>query len=80
MEIDKDKYLKRFETVKPKGAKNEISDLRGQTADLLGKPFGQVAKLTKGWSASKLYQRLEACKGFVNPPALWWKLYKEDKE
>lgn len=63
-----------------KGGLNEVTQLRMQTADLLRKPLGQVQRLTKGWSTSELRDTLKICNEFVNPPALWWRLYKKNKD
>lgn len=65
--------------IKKRGGLNEITELRYQTAKLLDKPIGQVNGLTKGWSKEELRDTLKICKSFINPPALWYKLYKKNK-
>lgn len=62
-----------------RGGLNEITDLRTQIATLLDRSFGQVSKLTKNWSATELRDTLKTANSFINPPALFWKLYKEKK-
>lgn len=67
--------------IKPKrrGGLNEITDLRDETAKMLEVPIGQIYGLTKGWSKDNLRDTLKICKNFINPGALWWKIYKEKK-
>ena len=58
---------------------NEITDLRLKTAKLLDRPIEQVYGLTKNWSKEELYKTLRSAEQFINPPALWWKIYKEKR-
>jgi hypothetical protein len=74
--------LQRFQRQQPdtSGPKNGISYWRGQTAEMLGKNFGQIAKLTKGWSLDKIRSRYYYVqKEGNNPAALWWHLWKQDR-
>lgn len=73
------KFNKDIATKKKRGGLNEITDLRGETAKMLKIPIEQVFGLTRNWSASQLRDTLKACNNFINPPALWWTLYKKNK-
>jgi hypothetical protein len=64
-----------------RGGLNEITDLRIATAKMLKVSTGQVQKLTTNWTKEQLYDTLNASQKFIiNPPALWWKLHKKNKE
>jgi hypothetical protein len=62
------------------GITSYSSLLRAETATLLGVPFKQVAGLTRGFDVMQLERMLKASREWVNPPALWWKLYKTEKQ
>jgi hypothetical protein len=76
--LDRYKLMFQKDILTKKGG-NQISDLRTQTALLLKKPFGQICSLTKGWSIEQIYTTLHLAEQFINPPALWWVIYKEKK-
>jgi hypothetical protein len=65
--------------VKKRGGLNHITDLREQTAKLLNVPKEQVMGITKGWSKEELYKTYHSAEQFINPPALWWTIYKQKK-
>lgn len=66
---------------KKRGGLNEITSLREETAKLIGKPFGQVSKLTNGWSRGEIYSTLNEARKFTkNPGACWWIIYKKKKD
>lgn len=65
--------------IKKRGGLNEITDLRDKTAEMLKIPISQVMGITRGWSVEQLYTTLNASLQFINPPALWWKIYNEKK-
>lgn len=71
----------RFQTQKttPKRAVAQSTDLRNKTAKLLNRPLLQICKLTQNWSIQDLYITLHTAEQFINPPALWWVLYKQNK-
>lgn len=76
-----EKLPKDIPTKKKRGGLNEITDLRLQTAKFLGITIGQVQGLTKNWSIHELFTTLKTAKGFTkNPQALWWVLYKKNKD
>jgi len=64
---------------KKTGGLNEITELREKTAELLKISFEQVCGITRGWSKENLYTTLNQSLKFINPPALWWKIYNEKK-
>lgn len=78
------KYLRipKKEAEKPKrgGVNSYISELRAETAKMLKEPFGKVAGLTRGFNHIQLKRMLDASNSWPNPPALWWKMYKEEKK
>jgi len=65
---------------KKRGGLNEITLLRSETAKMLKVPIGQVYGLTRGWTKNEIRDTLKICTDFVNPPALFWKLYKENNQ
>lgn len=76
----KAKLFKKDIPAKKRGGLNEITDLRAQTAKLIGKPMAQVYGLTRNWSKQELYMTLQDAKKFIkNPPACWWLIYKKKK-
>lgn len=78
MEALKQKFQAQKTT--PKRTIAQSTDLRDQTAKLLKRPLLQVCKLTQNWSVENLYITLHTAEQFINPPALWWVLYKKNKE
>lgn len=72
------KVQKDVPTTKKRGGLNEITELRYKTATLIKKPIGQVNRLTGGWTKAELRDTLKLCQSFINPPALWWTLYKKN--
>lgn len=77
-----EKIRKMRDAPKPKrgGVTSYSSQLRAETAELLGEPFKKVAGLTRGFSNMQLERMLKASREWVNPPALWWKLYKTERQ
>lgn len=72
--------IAQFSKKKKGGINCQLTELRDEASKLLGVTIGQIGKLTKGWKASDLYQLNYKAKQFKpNPPALWWKLYKQEK-
>jgi len=72
-----DRY-KEMPKVQGRNWMNEITDLRQQTAQLIGKPVAQVFGLTRGWSSSQIYQVLKVAQSFTaNPGACWWVIWKQ---
>lgn len=65
---------------KRRGGLNEITDLRRQVAEMLKISTGQVSFMTKGWTIEQIYEVYNASIKFVNPPALFWKIWKKKKE
>lgn len=63
-----------------KTANSESAALRGEIALLLGKPFKQVAGLTRGFRNDVMRRMLNFAKEGKNPAALFWYLYKKQKE
>lgn len=71
--------LKKDIPTKKGGGLNEITDLRNKTAKLLGVSIKQVYGITRNWDTQELFTMLTTAEKFINPPALWWKLYKKNK-
>jgi len=75
--------LSRFKDIQPKkkrrGGLNEITDLRKQIADMLSISTARVAHMTKGWKIHDIFVLYKKSQNFVNPPALFWKLYRHEK-
>lgn len=65
--------------VKKRGGLNEITDLRDKTAKMLNLKLGAIQGITKGWTKAQLYDTYHAAEQFINPPALWWCIYKKKK-
>lgn len=89
LKVEKEKPINLFEDLlkgvtkkktERKAPNSFITEQIELTANLLGKPYKQVAGLTRDWSFQELYDTRKKAESFTkNPPALWWKLYKERK-
>jgi len=65
--------------VKKRGGLNEITDLREKTALMLNLKLGAIQGITKGWTKKQIYDTYHSAEQFINPPALWWCIYKQKK-
>jgi len=65
------------EQKKKGGINGVLTEQRVRASEILGLPLLRVARMTKGWRGDQLYDLNQKVSTFVNPPALWWKLYKK---
>lgn len=74
----KDKRKPRQPQPVQRGGINSLStELRANTAKLLGVSIGEVAGLTRGFRNDQLKRLLDFANDGKNPPALWWWHYKQ---
>lgn len=63
------------------GNPNETNYWIDLTAKLVGKPYPQIAGLTKKWSREKIKETYLKAMSWKegSPEKLWWVLYKKEK-
>ena len=74
-----DKYI--VPKVKKKnGINGQKTEVRALIATMVDRPIIQICRLTKGWTHFQMFSLYQECQSFTkNPPALFWKKYKELK-
>lgn len=65
---------------KKNGINGQKTEVRALIATMVDRPIIQICRLTKGWTHFQMFSLYQECQAFTkNPPALFWKKYKELK-
>lgn len=79
--LERYRYMVKSPTRANFGPNSPITEVRQDTAKLIGKPFEQVCGLTRGWSKDQVFGLYrEVMADGKNPAALWWVLWKEKRK